>query len=75
MNLDWNIETKKGCFQGTALDQVIKNMIEFYAVNDCCPQTITEIYACENGEVVQQIPQSEIDVIENRIKSTMGFEL
>lgn len=47
----WTVEMKKsGCFQGSKLKKVLREMIE-YCVEECNSPTITEITATyENGD-------------------------
>jgi len=66
--LDWTIETKHGCFEGGSLEETIKSMIEHYAENNEDPEIITDIYAHDSGEILQQVSQEEINRIQIKIE-------
>lgn len=66
--LDWNVETKHNCFQGSILEGIIKSMIQFYAEDNQDPEEILSIEAYQDGEIIQQLSETEINSIYGRIE-------
>lgn len=68
MNLVWNIETKKGCFQGGCSNRLIEAMANFYAEKGQTPENILSIEAYQDGEVLHQLSKTEIEDIQQKIE-------
>ena len=66
--LDWNIETKHGQFQSGTLEGGINYMIKYYAENKEDVDEIISIEAYQDGEIVQQLSESEINKVHGRIE-------
>lgn len=69
---DWIIETDRNCFSASSLEEVINDTINFYYENDKNVENIDSISCEENGEIYQQLPQSEIRQIQNRIEEEVN---
>ena len=47
----WTIETKRGCFEGSKIKDVIRDMVEFYGQNSQDPSQIKSLLCYyENGK-------------------------
>jgi hypothetical protein len=68
---DWYIDTNKGDFMASSLEEVIKQTIEFYGTREDSVDTITNIYAVIDGEIFQQLPSSEVYQIQQQIEDAV----
>ena len=71
-NMDWIMDTTKGCFQGSRLKEIISNMVEYYGIRDEEPDRITNILAFKKNDHVREICENGVAKIQDYIEEMVA---